>query len=94
MADIKVEDLMRSIRDSACEGAAQETDPSQSLAHQTASPLARLQTSLTITGRTRDQLPPVTTYRSGLPARLELWIKRQLKRVTHWYIWEQVNFNS
>jgi hypothetical protein len=23
-----------------------------------------------------------------------LWIKRLLKRATHWYTWEQVNFNS
>jgi len=56
--------------------------------------LSRLQTNLTITSRTQDQLPPVTTYRSGFLARLELWIKRQLKRATHWYTWEQVNFNS
>ena len=94
MADIKVEDLMRSIRERALEGAAKQTDPSLSLGDGTAKPLSRLQTSLTITGRTHDQLPPVTTYRSGLLARVELWIKRQLKRATHWYTWEQVNFNS
>lgn len=92
MADIKVEDLMRSIRERAREGAAQQT--THSLHDTTAKSLTRLQTSLTITERTRDQLPPVTTYRGGLLARLELWIKRQLKRVTHWYTWEQVNFNS
>jgi len=94
MADIKVEDLMRSIRERALEGAAKQTDPSLSSGDSTAKQLSRLQTSLTITGRTRDQLPPVTTYRSGLLARVELWIKRQLKRATHWYTWEQVNFNS
>src|SRR5687768_2628786 len=92
MADIKIEDLMRSIRDGAREGAAQQNDPS--LPDKAEKSLARLQTSLTITGRTHDQLPPVTTYRSGLTARVELWIKRLLKRVTHWYTWEQVNFNS
>src|ERR1700674_410442 len=92
MADIKVEDLMRSIRDSARGGAAQHSESSSP--DNTAKPMARLQTSLTITGRTQDQLPPVTTYRSGLPARVELWIKRQLKRATHWFTWEQVNFNS
>ena len=85
---------MRSIRQRALEGAAKQTDPSLSLGDSAAKPLSRLQTSLTITGRTHDQLPPVTTYRSGLPARVELWIKRQLKRATHWYTWEQVNFNS
>jgi len=94
MADIKVEDLMRSIRERALEGAAKQTDPSLSLGDSTAKPLSRLQTSLTITGRTHDQLPPITTYRRGLPARVELWIKRLLKRATHWYTWEQVNFNS
>ena len=94
MADIKVEDLMRSIRERALEGAAKQTDPSPSSGDSAAKPLSRLQTSLTITGRTHDQLPPVTTYRSGLLARVELWIKRQLKRATHWYTWEQVNFNS
>jgi chromosome segregation ATPase len=26
-------------------------------------------------------------------ARLELWIKRQSKWLTHWFTWEQVNFN-
>ena len=94
MADIKVEDLMRSIRERALEGAAKPTDPSLSLGDSSAKPLSRLQTNLTITGRTHDQLPPVSTYRSGLLARVELWIKRQLKRATHWYTWEQVNFNS
>ena len=94
MADIKVEDLMRDIRERALEGAAKQSDSSSSLGDNTAKPLSRLQTSLTITGRTYDQLPPVTTYRRGLPARVELWIKRQLKRATHWYTWEQVNFNS
>ena len=94
MADIKVEDLMRSIRERALEGAAKQSDPSCSLGDSTAKPLSRLQTSLTITGRTQDQLPPVTTYRRGVLARVELWIKRQLKRATHWYTWEQVNFNS
>ncbi|HVQ37385.1 MAG TPA: hypothetical protein VMS31_07630 [Pyrinomonadaceae bacterium] len=94
MADIKVDDLVRSIREQARESAAQQADSSVSAAGTSAKPLARLETSLTITGRSHDQLPPVTTYRTGLPARLELWIKRQLKRVTHWYTWEQVNFNS
>lgn len=94
MPDIKVEDLVRSIREQARENAAQQTAPSASTPDSSARPLARLQTSLTITARTQDQLPPVSSYRSGLSARIELWIKRFLKRVTHWYTWEQVNFNS
>ena len=34
------------------------------------------------------------SYRRGLPARVELWLKRQIKRAAHWFTWEQVNFNS
>jgi hypothetical protein len=53
-----------------------------------------LRSALKVTESTCDRLPPLTTYRSGLLARLELWIKRQLKRGTHWYMYEQINFNS
>jgi predicted transcriptional regulator len=56
--------------------------------------VADLRSTLEVTESTRDRLPPLTTYRSGLLASLELWIKRQLKRGTHWYTYEQVNFNS
>jgi hypothetical protein len=56
--------------------------------------ITSLQSALKVTAGSRDKLPPVCTYRGGLVARFELWIKRQLKRVTRWYIWEQVNFNS
>jgi predicted transcriptional regulator len=56
--------------------------------------LKELRSALEVTESTRDRLPPLTTYRSGLLARLELWIKRQLKRRTDWYMYEQVNFNS
>jgi hypothetical protein len=56
--------------------------------------ISRLQSSLAVASRAHDQLPPVTTYRRGLLARVELWLKRQLKRVTHWFTWEQVNFNA
>lgn len=98
MAEIKVEDLMRSIRAGAREGAAQPGDSfsagNSANSANSKSSLGRLETSLTVTRRTRDQLPPVTTYRSGFAARVELWIKRRLKRVTHWFTWEQVNFNT
>jgi hypothetical protein len=49
---------------------------------------------LTTTGRAWDRLPPVVSNRSGVAARLELWCKRQMKRATRWYSWEQVNFNA
>jgi hypothetical protein len=99
MAEIKVEDLMRSIRAGAREGAAQPSDSfsgqgNSANSANSANSLARLETSLTVTSRTQNQLPPVTTYRSGFAARVELWLKRLLKRATHWFTWEQVNFNS
>ncbi|HSS20917.1 MAG TPA: hypothetical protein VLL54_12655 [Pyrinomonadaceae bacterium] len=56
--------------------------------------LALINSHLTTTGRAWDRLPPLMSNRSGVSARLELWLKRQLKRVTHWFTWEQVNFNA
>lgn len=54
----------------------------------------RIQTYLAVTDRTRADLPPVRTYRSGTPARIELWIKRQIRRATRWFTIDQVNFNT
>lgn len=56
--------------------------------------LARLQANLSTTERTWSRLPPLVSYRRGLAARIELWLKRQIKRAAHWFTWEQVNFNS
>src|SRR5947209_3724940 len=56
--------------------------------------LARLQANLSTTERAWSRLPPVLSYRRGLAARVELWLKRQFKRAAHWFTWEQVNFNS
>jgi len=53
-----------------------------------------IQSHLTTTARAWDRLPPLVSNRSGLIARVELWLKRQLKRATHWFTWEQVNFNA
>jgi hypothetical protein len=60
----------------------------------TAKNLALINSYLTTTARAWDRLPPVVSNRSGLAARLELWVKRHLKRATRWYAWEQVNFNA
>jgi hypothetical protein len=49
---------------------------------------------LTTTGRSWDRLPPLVSNRSGLSARLELWLKRRLRAGTRWFTWEQVNFNA
>jgi chromosome segregation ATPase len=56
--------------------------------------LAHLQANLSTTERAWSRLPPLVSYRSGLAARIELWLKSQIKRAAHWFTWEQVNFNS
>ena len=77
-----------------------DSGPSQASVTQTsnratiAENLALINSYLTTTARAWDRLPPVVSNRSGLLARLELWCKRQLKRGTRWYAWEQVNFNA
>ena len=60
----------------------------------TAETLALINSYLTTTGRAWDRLPPVVSNRSGISARIELWLKRHLKRATRWYAWEQINFNA
>lgn len=57
-------------------------------------PLARMDANLATTGRAWSRLPPMLSYRRGAAARLELWLKRLIARATHWFTWEQVNFNS
>lgn len=56
--------------------------------------LARLDVNLATAERAWNRLPPLMSYREGLAARLELWVKRQIKRAAHWFTWEQVNFNA
>ncbi len=56
--------------------------------------MARIDAYLTTTARAWDRLPPLVSNRSGGLARLELWVKRRLKQATHWYSWEQINFNA
>ena len=56
--------------------------------------LARLEAHLTATSRAWDRLPPVFSNRSGMAARLELWLKARLKSLSRWFTWEQINFNS
>ena len=56
--------------------------------------LSRLRANLATTERAWSRLPPVVSYRRGAVARVELWLKRQIKRAAHWFTWEQVNFNS
>ena len=56
--------------------------------------LESLRANLSVIERSWNKLPPLTSYRTGLMARFELWCKRLLKKATHWFTWEQVNFNS
>jgi hypothetical protein len=56
--------------------------------------LSLIESHLTTTARAWDRVPPLVSNRSGSIARVELWLKRQLKRATHWFTWEQVNFNA
>lgn len=56
--------------------------------------LADLEANIAVTGRAWARLPPVMSDRRGWTARLEVWIKRQLKRATNWFTWEQINFNA
>lgn len=56
--------------------------------------LARLEANLSTTERAWNRLPPLLSNRDGWVARLELWVKRCIKRAAHWFTWEQVNFNS
>lgn len=56
--------------------------------------LMRLEANLATAERAWSRLPPVESYRKGFLARVELWMKRKIKGATHWYVWEQVNFNS
>lgn len=56
--------------------------------------LAQLEADLAVTARAWNRLPPVTSDRRGAAARLEVWVKRQLRRATNWLTWEQINFNA
>jgi hypothetical protein len=53
-----------------------------------------LKANLSVIERSWNRLPPITSYRHGRIAQLELWLKRFFRKVTYWFTWEQVNFNS
>ena len=106
MADTEVENTLREIRErvraesravvSAPVGVAAADAPSADGSHvsRVSDALARLEANLATAERAWSRLPPLLSNRTGWVARLELWVKRQIKRATHWYTWEQVNFNS
>jgi hypothetical protein len=56
--------------------------------------LESLKANLTVIERSWNRLPPITSYRHGWIARVELWLKRLFRKITYWFTWEQINFNS
>ena len=99
MADTEVENTLREIRERVLASAparAAEHAPARAATQNgdAFEALARMDANLSTTARAWSRLPPLLTYRSGFAARLELWLKRLVKRAAHWFTWEQVNFNS
>ncbi len=104
MADTEVENVLREIRERVRAESASSAPLSTSVAaregvaqhaaNETSEALARMEANLATTERAWNRLPPLVSNRTGWVARLELWLKRLLKRAAHWFTWEQVNFNS
>jgi hypothetical protein len=108
MADTEVEETLREIRERvlasapvrATEGARVVTqngvvvDAPSPQGGDAGEALARMHANLSTTGRAWSRLPPLMSNRRGALARVELWLKRLIKRAAHWFTWEQVNFNS
>ena len=106
MADPEVEETLREIRERVRAEHSRTPSPTQDEAApvaalemgggrvSTGDALSRVGAHLATTERAWDKLPPLMSNRSGWVASFELWIKRQVKRATHWFTWEQVNFNS
>jgi hypothetical protein len=91
------EDLSRTTAHAATNGGNGASDAFEGMQDSetlTAETLALINSYLTTTARAWDRLPPLVSYRSGLAARLELWIKQRLRTATRWFTWEQVNFNA
>lgn len=101
MNDAGVETVLREIRERvrgevaarSSRGGDNFTGPANGIPASDA--LVRLRANLNTTERAWGQLPPVVSFnRQGWKARLEVWIKRQVRRATHWYVYEQINFNA
>ena len=90
---MQADDLVQQIRSEAHAQLKRPHDRSSSFPNGSGD-LESLRAALAAARRAQDQLPPVTTYRRGVIARVELWVKRQLKSATRWFTWEQANFNA
>jgi DNA repair ATPase RecN len=75
-------------------GAESPANPTAENRSRSVESLARVSAHLTTTARAWDRLPPLYSNRSGMTARVELWIKARLKSLSRWFTWEQVNFNA
>jgi hypothetical protein len=102
VADTEVETILREIRDrvrsefhaGAAPKSGAASSPSTSDQETSLDTVPHLEASLETVRRAFDRLPPLTSNRMGLLGRLELWFKRRIRSATHWYTWEQVNFNQ
>jgi hypothetical protein len=107
MVDMEVEETLREIRERVrAEAAALQTSAPAGTEWGTAEgagngqetfaaeSLSRMEANLATTARAYSKLPPVQSYRSGFAARLEIFLKKVVRRATRWFTWEQVNFNS
>jgi hypothetical protein len=96
--DLEVEDILRDIRRRVLtENGATDDGARDALVDQdreTDASAIRIKTYLTMADRLRSSLPPVRSYRSGLMAKIELWIKGCIERAMRWFVFDQVNFNS
>jgi len=101
MVDHEVENTLRELRERVRAAAPPPAATGPDAAAVAVSPrggpfeaLARMEANLATTERAWSRLPPVLSYRRGALARIELAVKRLVKRALHWFTWEQVNFNS
>lgn len=90
---IQADDLVRQIRSEAHAQLKRPHEGSASFSNGH-SDLERLRAALAAARRAQDSLPPITSYRHGVIARVELWVKRRFKSATRWFTWEQANFNA
>jgi hypothetical protein len=89
--ELEVEKVLREMQQHMQANVAERARPNKTTGQDL---LWQLESHLSVTERTRSRLPPLVSNRQGWKAQVELWFKRQLKRATWWYVWEQVNFNA
>jgi hypothetical protein len=100
MSEVDVEKTLAEIRERVRAQIRQQTAMSQARSEDPAPSrpnevrLESLRANLSIIERSWNKLPPLMSYRRGLLAHVELGLKRLVKKATHWFTWEQVNFNS